>query len=225
MSMGCLPPQHEDDQKRDLAHVRWIGGSPAAGKSTITRMLAATHSLTVYDFDGHESDHAVRRMTDAATYPAYASFLALTMDQRWLLRSIEDMAQQAIAMWTERFRLVVDDLCALPKSARVLTEGAGLFSECVGSLISSRRHAIWLVPTASFCREVRLQRDAGSFADTSDPSRALDNLIARDILLAQYVREQAKEVGLTVLEVDGTRSIERTASLVEQHLLLTGHSE
>jgi len=223
MPMGCLPGQYDDDHlKRNLAQVVWIGGSPAAGKSTIARMLAAAHGLAVYDFDRYESEHVAHRMMNAAAYPAYASFHALTMDQRWLLRPVEDMAQQVIATWTERFRLVVDDLLALPADTGILAEGPGLFPACVRPIIPGHHRAIWLVPTAPFCRKVRHQRDAGAFAGTSDPARALNNLIARDILLAQYVRGQAKEAGLTVLEVDGTRSIEEMASLVEQHLLPTG---
>jgi len=220
--VGCLPAQYNDDRlKYDLSHVVWIGGSPATGKSTIARLLAATQGLTVYDFDRHEPEHVAHRMTNAAEYPAYASFLALTMDQRWLLRPVEEMARQVIAMWTERFRLVVDDLFALPSNVGILAEGPGLFPHCVRPIIPGRYHAIWLIPTAPFCRKVRLQRDAGAFADTSNPERALDNLIARDILLAEYVREQAIGAGLTVLEVDGTRSIEEIASLVKQHLTLT----
>ena len=34
-----------------LGHVYWIGGGSGAGKSTITRRLAAQHGLSVYAVD------------------------------------------------------------------------------------------------------------------------------------------------------------------------------
>jgi 2-phosphoglycerate kinase len=212
-----------DDQvgrlKRDLAHVLWIGGSPAAGKSTIARILARDHGLTLYDFDRHEPAHVERRMTEASLYPAYTSFRALTMDQRWLSRPADEMAAQVIALWTERFRLVVDDVRALPVTSPVVAEGSGLFPDCVQPVIDDANQAIWLVPTPAFCRTVRLERDAGAFVDTSNPVQALDNVIERDNMLAAYVKRRAVDLGLTVVEVDGTTPLDEMAAMVEQHFV------
>jgi len=205
-----------DEVKRDLAHILWIGGSPAAGKSTIARRLARAHGVRVYDFDRHEAAHVARRMANAVDYPAYAAFLALSMDQRWLLRPPAEMAEQVIAMWTERFRLVVDDLRALPSASPIVAEGPGLFPDCVHPVIADGNQAIWLIPTPVFCRRVRLERDVGSFADTSDPARALDNLIARDVVLAAHVKRRAADLGLTVLEVDGATPITEMTAIIER---------
>ena len=49
----------------------------------------------------------------------------------------------------------------------------------------------------------------------SDPERATRNVFARDMLLADRVREQAESRGLTVYEIDGTRPVEEVADLVE----------
>lgn len=217
--VGCLPSSYDTDQlQRDLAHVLWIGGSPAAGKSTIARKLAHAHGVRVYDFDRHERVHVERRMANASDYPAYTSFLALTMDQRWVLRPVEEMAEQVIAMWTERFRLVVDDLRATPATSPIVAEGPGLFPDCVRPVIADANRAIWLVPTPAFCRQVRLERDAGSFEETRDPARAMDNLIERDILLAAYVKRRAADLGLGVLEVDGGTPIAEMSAIVERRL-------
>ncbi len=210
---------NEGRLKQDLAHVLWIGGSPAAGKSTIARMLAREYGLTLYDFDRHEPVHVERRMAAASLYPAYTSFLALTMDQRWLLRSADEMAAQVIALWTERFRLVVDDLRALPTTSPIVAEGPGLFPNCVQPVIADANQAIWLVPTPAFCRTVRLKRDADAFVDTSNPAQALDNLIERDILLAAHVKRRAVDLDVTVLEVDGATSIDEMATKVERHFM------
>lgn len=215
--VGCLPASYDTDQvRRALAHVRWIGGSPAAGKSTIAQGLARAFDVRVYEFDRRESAHVARRMANVADYPAYTSFLALTMDQRWVLRPPEEMAEQVIAMWTERFRLVVDDLRAMPATSPIVAEGPGLFPDCVHPVITGDDRAIWLVPTPTFCRTVRLERDVGSFEDTSDPARAMHNLIERDILLAAYVQRRAADLGLAVLEVDGTTPIAEMTTIIER---------
>ncbi len=217
--MGCLSPHDDEGRlKRDLAHVLWIGGSPAAGKTTSTRLLARRYNLRVYDFDDHEPGHVERRMADATTYPAFTSFRVLTMDQRWLHRSVAAMADQVIALWTERFRLVVDDLLTLPTTSPIIVEGAGLFPDCVRPVIIDPKQALWLIPTPAFCRKVRLERDADAFVDTSNPAQALDNLIARDILLAAHVQRRAVDLGLTVLEVDGATPLDEMVTIVERHV-------
>lgn len=39
----------------------------------------------------------------------------------------------------------------------------------------------------------------------------------RDMLLAKQVRAQAQSRGLTVYEIDGSRSVEEMTTLIEQH--------
>jgi len=208
----------EDRLRHALAHVLWIGGSPAAGKTTIVRLLARRYNVDVYDFDDHEQDHVERRIDNATAYPVFTPFRALTTEQRWLLRSVDDITDGVIALWTERFRLVVDDLLALPDTSPLIVEGAGLFPDCVRPVVGDAHQALWLIPSPAFCRRVRLERDAGAFADTSDPAQALDNLIARDVLLAAYVQRRAVDLGLKVVEVDGATPLDKMVAVVVQHV-------
>jgi hypothetical protein len=55
---------------------------------------------------------------------------------------------------------------------------------------------------------------------TSNPARAAQNLIARDLLMADHVRRRAAELGLTAIEVDGTKSIDEVTTMVESHFQL-----
>ncbi len=63
-----------------------------------------------------------------------------------------------------------------------------------------------------------VRRNRSSFrSQVRDPERATRNLFARDMLVAAHVRAQAGSRGLTVWEVDGSRSAEELAEQVAQH--------
>ena len=47
--------------------------------------------------------------------------------------------------------------------------------------------------------------------------RARRNLLARDMLLAAHIREQARQLGCTLYEIDGVRSIDGTVAMAESH--------
>jgi hypothetical protein len=204
------------DDLTTVAHVIWIGGSPCAGKTSVAQQLADRHSLQVYHFDRHEADHIKR--SSPARHPALHTFLALTLDERWVLRSPREMARNVICSWTERFDLVLEDLRALPRDPPIVAEGAGLFPALVAPLLARPHQAIWLVPTAAFCATMRRRRGSAMPAQTSDPERAWRNLIDRDVLLARYVRQRAAELGSAVVEIDGSRSIDEVAVAVAEHV-------
>jgi hypothetical protein len=127
------------------------------------------------------------------------------------------MAGQIIASWSqERFPMVIDDPLTMPGTGTIVAEGAGLFPEKVAPHLSDPRAAIWLVASAEFIRHVRNTRGEGVTALTSNRQQAFENLVARDVLMAQHVRRQAEERGLTVVNVDGD-SIADVARTVERH--------
>ncbi|HJT58086.1 MAG TPA: hypothetical protein VJ761_16395 [Ktedonobacteraceae bacterium] len=206
-----------------LSHVLWIGGSPCAGKSTLGHTIARTHVFLDYHLDPMGRNHMRRRL--AAGDANLEAFLKMSMDQRWLERSVEELVQEVLESWTKECQLAVEDLLAMPDEWFIVAEG-NFFPECVAPYLSSPHQAIWLVPTASFCDQIRRTRDAeqarrrerhGVADESSDPERRLRNLIERDCQLAHYVKEQAEKLHLTVYEVDGSRSLDEMTMLVEKH--------
>jgi hypothetical protein len=145
-----------------LAHVLWLGGSPCAGKSSISEALAVKYQTIAYHFDRMEPQHIAR--SDATTNPELMAFLAFAMDQRWLTRSPDEMARNAIASWKARFPLVLEDLHALPADRLIVAEGPGLFPDIVAPLLTNSRQAVWLVTSEALCTAVRQQRDGGTAA-------------------------------------------------------------
>jgi hypothetical protein len=205
----------DQERHRGLGHVLWIGGSVCAGKSSAANALALQSGLRPYHFDQWERAHFTRSRPDRQ--PNMAAWTGMSMDERWVQRSPEEMAQQIIAAWAEeRFPMVVDDLLGMTGAGSIIAEGAGLFPERVAPLLSEPRAGIWLIATPDCIRHVRRVRGEGVSRLTSNPERAFDNLVARDVLIAEYVCRQAEALGLAVVGVE-IETLAHVPELVAAH--------
>lgn len=203
--------------KAALAHVLWIGGGTDAGKTTVAEAIVQRYRLQSYNFDRHERSHIERRIT-AGDYQGRKHPYAMTPDEMWIEQTPEVMAAGVIQGWARRADFAIDDLLAMPKSPLILAEGPGFFPEAIATLLSSPRQAIWLVPERSFKRQIAMQRGKPSVRhETRDPALATENIIARDLLVTQHVRQEATKRGLRLLEIDGTQTVEEVITIVERH--------
>lgn len=200
-----------------LGHVLWIGGPPDTGKTSIAALLAEKYGLQVYHFDRHEMEHFSR--ADPERHPALSAAHPDVMDaeERWLGSSPAAMASQTIASWTERFGMAVDDLLAMPSTPLIVAEGPGMFPECVAPLIADRRRAIWLVPSEAFKRASVARRQKLKGVPVSDHQRAVQNLIDRDLIMGDHVRERVAALNLPIHEIDGSKNLDEVTQLVEAH--------
>jgi hypothetical protein len=197
-----------------LEHVLWLAGGPDSGKTTLARLVSERRGLELYRLDAAEPEH-VQRVT-AERQPAFAEFLAMSTDDRWVNRSAREMADQTLRIAPEVFELVLADLRALPNDQPILVEGAWLFPGLVAPWLSSRQQAVWLIPSVAFKRASALRRDKpGIRHGTSDPERAAANWLERDRLLAREIERQARELGLRIMRVSGSRPVEEMAAMVE----------
>ena len=204
-----------------LAHVLWIGGATDAGKTSVAQALAARHRLQAYHYDRLDRleppGHWAR--VDPARHPhMHASSMRRSRDDNWVHTTPEQMTADWLRSTPERFSLSLEDLQALPTAPPIVAEGYGLLPELVAPLLSSPHQAIWLVPTDAFKRASYERRGKGAFfADTSDHARASFNHVGRDLLIGDHVRRSAHGLGQTVVEIDGTRSLEQVIELVAAH--------
>lgn len=205
--------------KTALPYVLWIGGSTDAGKTSVAMALAKKRGWQEYHYDRYDRlelpGHWAR--IDPTRHPRMHADLARSRDDGWVKTTPQEMVARWLLTAPERFDFTIEDLRALPSAPPIVAEGYGFLPELVLPLLSSTRQAIWLVSSEEFKRASYQRRAKGHFADTSDPERARRNHIGRDLRLATYVRQQALDLGLTVIDVDGTRSLEETVSQVDAH--------
>jgi hypothetical protein len=206
-----------------LSHAYWIGGGSGAGKSAVARRLAAEHGLRRYATDDVMAGHG--RRSSPADSPYLSEFAAMDMDQRWVSRSPQVMLETFHWFRGEGFGLIVEDLLGLPAGPGVIAEGFRLLPRLVQPLLADPGHAVWLCPTPRFRRAAFGRR--GSVRDiagkTSDPERALANLLERDRMFTERVRAEASDLGLRVIDVDVTVTGEELAGRVSEALgLLPG---
>jgi hypothetical protein len=108
----------------DLSHVLWIGGGPRSGKSSIARELARRFDLQLYAVDEHDAAHEPRM-------PLVAS---------------DETVDGFLTASRHRFRLVLEDLAALPPSPAAIVEGSLLFPTSVAAVLRAPENALFLVP-------------------------------------------------------------------------------
>jgi hypothetical protein len=207
-----------DDLAARLGHVRWLGGGSGAGKSTIAARLAATHGLHVYGTDETLRRHIAGASPDR--HPLAAAFVRMDMDERWLTRSPAAMVETFHGFHDELFELIVADLLALSPERPILAEGFRLLPRLVAPLLHAPDgawQAAWLLPTAAFRRAAFEARGANWHGAqwTSDPKRAMDNLLSRDALFTEQVAAELAALGLQTILVDGSLTVEALTRGVE----------
>lgn len=100
----------------------------------------------------------------------------------------------------------------------MIAEGFRLLPRLVKPLLAELGHAVWLLPTAEFRRAAFASR--GSLwqiaSKTSDPERALRNLLQRDQMFTGLLREETKRLELAAIEIDTTMTEDDLTKRVTQ---------
>jgi hypothetical protein len=133
--------------------------------------------------------------------------MAMDMDERWVEQDPYTMLETFHWFQGEGFNLIVEDLLSSAPDNGVIVEGFRLLPRLVEPLLSEPSHAVWLLPKPAF-REAVIQSRGGSasgfLARTTDPERALRNLLERDQLFTDTLREETARLNVPVIEVDST---------------------
>ena len=127
--------------KRNLKDVFWLGGSPCAGKSSISNILASRFDLDVYRVDEAFENHVQK--LDSEVHATLVKWCAASWNERWM-QSVESLVQEVIACYREHFTLILDDVLALPKHKSLLVEGTALMPKEVARVLTSRNQQFGL---------------------------------------------------------------------------------
>lgn len=132
--------------------------------------------------------------------------MAMEMDDRWVNRSPKTMLETFHWFHGEGFHSIIEDLLDLPRDSGVIVEGFRLLPRLVKPL-AEPAHAVWLLPKPAF-RQAVLESRGGSawgfLARTSDPEKALSNLLERDRMFTEILREETARLELPAIDVDVT---------------------
>ena len=205
--------------REQLRHVYWIGGGSGAGKSTIARRIAAEHGLQLNATDDVMTDHA--RRSTPGDCPLLHEFMTMDMDERWVNRSPTDMLETFHWFRGEGFGMIIEDILRLFSEPGVIVEGLRLLPHLVEPLLAVRSQAVWLLPTPEFRQAVVDSRGGpqwGFIGKTSDPQRALRNLLERDAMFTQRLYEETQRLGLNMIEVDPKVTVDELAGRVAEAL-------
>jgi 2-phosphoglycerate kinase len=197
-------------------HVFWLGGSPCAGKTSISTILANRFDLGVYHVDNAFERHA--QSFDPALHPTLTKWRESSWNQRWM-QPIDNLVGDVIACYQEHLTFILEDVRSLPKNKPLLVEGTALLPRLVASLMPSRSRAIWLVPSAEFQRKNYSQREwvRGILEQCDNSSVAFHNWMERDAEFARWLAAEVSVLGMELLQVDGTHTTEDYAMAVATH--------
>ncbi|MGJ3237672.1 MAG: hypothetical protein ACFE0Q_03100 [Anaerolineae bacterium] len=200
--------------------IYWLGGSPCAGKTTISEIIAQEFGWQVYHLDRH-----VERYLQRATpqhQPHLTAYKQMGL-QAFLLQASHTQLTQVLSISAEQFPFILEDLSNLSQNKPILVEGANMRPVDVRQQINQPSQALWMVPTEAFQLDTYPKR--GSWVqdvlrryDTPDEGiRAFERWMQRDALMAQHSAEQARQQGIRVIVVDGKRSLFDNAEIVMRH--------
>ncbi|HWI63965.1 MAG TPA: hypothetical protein VNT75_19185, partial [Symbiobacteriaceae bacterium] len=189
---------------------------PCSGKSTIARLLGERHGFSVYHVDDHFDAHVARATADH--HPHMKRF-KLDWDEIFVTRPVEAQVEGEFEFYREEWSLTLEDLLAMPNDRLLIAEGTSMLPELVAPLVAAPDRAIWIVPTEPFQKATYPTQRADFVrwvvGQTSNPDLALRNWMDRDAEYGRLVAADAERRGFRVEWVDGSRSIDTMASVVE----------
>ena len=196
-----------------------IGGSPCSGKSTVASLLARQYQLLHIKLDDLVDE--MMSQASADSQPICLLRQDRSLEQIWM-RNPKDMADEEWRFYEEIFPYVRSYLIK-NQDRPLLVEGAGLLPHLVKELECPASSYLCLTPTADFQKKHYKQREWVPYVleGTTNPEKAFENWMQRDILFAQMVRQEAMKLGYPSLVTDGSQSENQTVEEVTRLLKLS----
>lgn len=129
------------------------------------------------------------------------------------------MAALSLDMNAERARMIVEDLCAEPATEAIIAEGTPLRPLLVAEVIATPEAGHWIIPTPEATRRNLLARGGSAIKASSDPERAYEHRIQRELIVSAELEREANELGFQVLHVEAATPLDEVKPEVEAYFL------
>jgi hypothetical protein len=203
-----------------MKHVYWLGGSPCAGKTTISHIIAQEFGWQTYHID-REVEHYLER-ANAQAHLHLTAYREMGL-KRFLLQSAKSQLELILGMSAEQYTFILEDIAQFPEDVPILVEGANIRPQDVAQHLSDSSHALWLVPTEEFQLDVYPHRGTWvqdvlrhNFDDDTKVD-VFEQWMERDAMMARWAAQNAESLGIRVIMVDGSVSLLDNAEIVMKH--------
>lgn len=194
--------------------IYWIGGSSCAGKSTLAQIFAKKYEFELYSCDDHFNEHL--KSISVNDQPAMYKVSTMNANEAFYTRNITEQLKVYIQSFNEDFPFVINDLKKIGDKP-IVVEGNQLLPSLVFPFFNVNHKSLWIIPTEDFQREYYRKRDwiYNVLRNTDNPDIAFDNWMIRDSLFAKLVYQEATNLKLNLLQVDGKKSINENFEILE----------
>lgn len=199
--------------------IYWLGGSTCAGKTTISNILSEKYGFIVYHCDEYLAKHIEK--SNAQEHPNLNRVTKISWNDI-LSMKVDEYLKWTIGLYNEEFKMILEDLYKLSEGKPILVEGVGLFPELINNVISDIDHAILLVADDVFYRKHQMDRKElfERIRECTNPEQALENYINYDLAMGRYIINDAKRLGLSVIEVGNDSDIIKNVEAISSHFKL-----
>lgn len=197
-------------------NVFFIGGSPCSGKSTIAEILSRKYGLHYFKVDDHLDKYT--RMGAEVGYPICKKQMEMSTEQIWM-RTPQVQCEEELQFYEEIFPFILQDLKKLDSGCAVITEGTAYLPNLIKQIGIPNNKFIAMVPTEAFQIYHYSKREWVPYvlAECSNPEKAFQNWMERDILFAQEVAQRCSEVNYQCVVNNGDLTIERMEDMLKLH--------
>ncbi len=153
-------------------------------------------------------------------------FSKMTSDEVWL-RPVKEQVDGEVEYYKEQLQLIREDIENYGSDTPLIVEGAAILPEFMEDMNIANHRVIYIVPTAEFQLEHYKKREwvKDVLMDCSNPEKAFENWMNRDIEYAKRVLGLAKKYNRNHILVDGKESLEENFQRVEGYFQLDAVKE
>lgn len=190
-----------------------IGGSPCAGKSSVSAQLSQYLNCKVIHVDDYMDKHI------EASDPNLHPILYQWKTKAWFSlfeRPVAIQVEEEINFYRQEWDLLKKDIKNDIGDDFAIIEGCALMPELVHTLFD-HAHILYMVPKPSFQTEKYSERTWAYdiLKGAQNPKDAFNKWMTRDIEFANYIHNQAEELGYYVITVDGSQTIEEIVEILK----------